>query len=288
MLRAVLRWVACAAAVVFLAVLGLQAWFYAQILYLNAYDPASTAFMDRRLEAMRAKDPKAKLRHEWVPYERISTHLKRAVVAAEDAKFLDHEGFDWEAIQKALARNEKRGRVVAGGSTISQQLAKNLFLSGERSYVRKLQEALITWMLERTMSKRRILELYLNVIEWGDGVYGADAAARTYFRVSASALSPEQAALLAGAIINPRVYSPAAPPRRLLARQQLILRRMGVVARAPKTAAPAQTAPAQAPAGPSTEVELPSEEQKTPANPGENEESDGGAADALAERTRIR
>lgn len=206
MLRAVLRWVACAAAVVFLAVLGLQAWFYAQILYLNAYDPASTAFMDRRLEAMRAKDPKAKLRHEWVPYERISTHLKRAVVAAEDAKFLDHEGFDWEAIQKALARNEKRGRVVAGGSTISQQLAKNLFLSGERSYVRKLQEALITWMLERTMSKRRILELYLNVAEWGDGVFGAEAAARYHFNVPASALTASQAAWLAAVLPSPRRY----------------------------------------------------------------------------------
>jgi monofunctional glycosyltransferase len=189
-----------------LVVVGLQAWFYAQILYLNAFNPASTAFMDRRLEALRAEDPAARLRRQWVPYERISVHLKRAVVAAEDARFLDHEGFDWEAIQKAIARNEKRGKVVAGASTISQQLAKNLFLSGERSYVRKLQEAVITWMLEHTLSKRRILELYLNVAEWGDGVFGAEAAARYHFNVPASALSAVQAAWLASVLPSPRRY----------------------------------------------------------------------------------
>jgi monofunctional biosynthetic peptidoglycan transglycosylase len=201
-----LKWLGYAVAAAILAAVAVQVWFYAQILYLNAFDPASTAFMDRRLEAMRAKDPRAKLRREWVPYERISTHLKRAVVAAEDAKFLDHEGFDWEAIQKAMARNERRGRVVAGASTISQQLAKNLFLSGDRSYARKLQEAVITWMLERTLSKRRILELYLNVAEWGDGVFGAEAAARYHFNVPASALSPSQAAWLASVLPSPRRY----------------------------------------------------------------------------------
>jgi monofunctional glycosyltransferase len=191
---------------VVLAVLAVQAWFYAQIVYLTAFNPGSTAFMDRRLEAMRAQDPRAALRRQWVTYNRISTHLKRAVVAAEDARFLDHEGFDWEAIQKAMAKNEKRGKVVSGASTISQQLAKNLFLSGERSYLRKGQEAAITWMLEGTMSKRRILELYLNVAEWGEGVFGAEAAARHHFGVPAAALNPAQAAWLASILPSPRRY----------------------------------------------------------------------------------
>ncbi len=184
-----------------------QLWFFSQILYWTRFEPETTAFMERRLEALRAKDPKAKLRHQWVPYERISVHLKRAVVAAEDAKFLDHEGFDWEAIQKAMAKNEQRGRVVAGASTISQQVAKNLFLSGERSWMRKGQEALITWMLEGAMSKRRILELYLNFAEWGEGVFGAEAAARHHFGMPASALGPEHAAWLAAILPSPRRYA---------------------------------------------------------------------------------
>jgi monofunctional biosynthetic peptidoglycan transglycosylase len=205
-LRVLLKAFGYAAAALALVVVGLQAWFYAQILYINAFNPASTAFMERRLQALQATQPKAVLRRQWVPYERISVHLKRAVVAAEDAKFLDHEGFDWEAIQKAMARNEKRGRVVAGASTISQQLAKNLFLSGDRSYLRKVQEAVITWMLERTLSKRRILELYLNVAEWGEGIFGAEAAARHHFGVAASALDPAQAAWLASVLPSPRRY----------------------------------------------------------------------------------
>ncbi|HLS85171.1 MAG TPA: monofunctional biosynthetic peptidoglycan transglycosylase [Burkholderiales bacterium] len=189
------------------AALLLQAWFFAHVAYWSVFDPASTAFMERRLESLRAKNPRARLSHRWVPYERISVHLKRAVVAAEDARFLDHEGFDWEAIQRAFERNDRRGRVVAGASTISQQLAKNLFRSGERSYVRKAQEALITWMIERTMSKRRILELYLNVAEWGEGVFGAEAAARHHFGVPAAALSPGQAAWLAVVLPSPRRYA---------------------------------------------------------------------------------
>src|ERR1700704_5158368 len=162
--------------------------------------------MQKRLEILRAKKPGVQLRRTWVPYERISVQLKRAVVAAEDAKFLDHEGFDWEAIQKAMTRNEKKGKLVAGASTISQQLAKNLFLSGERSWLRKAQEAAITWMLERTMSKRRILELYLNVAEWGDGIFGAEAAARHHFGIPASALGPEHAAWLAVILPSPLRY----------------------------------------------------------------------------------
>ena len=186
---------------VVLAAIGIQLWFLGHIVYWEHFNPKSTAFMERYLEK-----PGAKVRHAWVPYERISEHLKRAVVAAEDARFLDHEGFDWEAIQQAMQKNERRGKVVAGASTISQQLAKNLFLSGERSWLRKGEEAAITWMLERTLSKRRILELYLNVAEWGEGVFGVEAAARHHFGVPAAALGPEQAVWLAAILPSPRRY----------------------------------------------------------------------------------
>jgi len=184
-----------------LAVIAVQTWFFAHILYWSEFDPATSAFIESYRE-----QPGARVRHSWVSYERISGHLKRAVVAAEDARFLDHEGFDWDAIQKAMQKNEQRGRLVAGASTISQQLAKNLFLSGSRSWLRKGQEAAITWMMERTLSKRRILELYLNLAEWGEGVFGAEAAARHHFGVPAAALTPEQAAFLAAILPSPRRY----------------------------------------------------------------------------------
>lgn len=189
-----------------LIVLLIQAWFYAHVLWWNAHNPNRTAFMREQLERMRETDPRARLQQRWVPYARISANLKRAVVASEDAKFLDHAGFDWEAIEKAIEKNERRGRIVAGASTISQQLAKNLLLSGERTWLRKGEEAAITWMLESTMTKRRILELYLNVAEWGDGVFGAEAAARHHFGVSAAQLEPEQAAWLAAILPSPRRY----------------------------------------------------------------------------------
>jgi len=207
-------------------VFAVQAWYLAHVLYLNAFNPSSTAFMERRLSVLRERNPGAVLRYEWVPYERISVHLKRAVVAAEDARFLDHEGFDWEAIQKAMAKNEKQGRVVAGASTISQQLAKNLFLSPERSWVRKGEEAVITWMLEHVMSKRRILELYLNVAEWGEGVFGAQAAARYHFGVSAASLGPEQAAFLAVILPSPRRYEKVRLTPYIAGRVETILARM--------------------------------------------------------------
>jgi monofunctional biosynthetic peptidoglycan transglycosylase len=197
-------WIAVGAVV--LVVTLVQLWFLGHILYLTQYEPEATAFMQQRLETMRARNPKASLRQAWVPYERISAHLKRAVVSAEDDKFLGHEGFDWEAIQKAMEKNERRGKVVAGASTLSQQLAKNLFLSGSRSWVRKGQEAVITGMLEALMTKRRILELYLNYAEWGDGVFGAEAAARHHFGVSAAELTAEQAAWLAAILPSPRRY----------------------------------------------------------------------------------
>lgn len=156
--------------------------------------------MQERLEILQQKNPGATLRMQWTPYERISPHLKRAIIAAEDSKFLEHEGFDFEAIQKAYEKNLKKGRLVAGGSTISQQLAKNLFLSGQKTPWRKGQEAVITLMLENVMSKRRIMEIYLNMIEWGNGVFGAEAAIRHYYGASASSINAEQAARLAAKI----------------------------------------------------------------------------------------
>lgn len=209
-----------------LALVTVQAWYYAHVLWWNTHNPAQTAFMQRRLDLMRERQPQAALQQRWVAYERISPQLKRAVVAAEDAKFVGHEGFDWEAIQKALERNERKGAVVAGASTISQQLAKNLFLSGTRSWWRKGQEAVITAMLEAVMSKRRILEIYLNVAEWGEGVFGAEAAARHHFGVSAAALSAEQAAWLAAILPSPRRYAHGRTSAYLQSRVQTILARM--------------------------------------------------------------
>jgi monofunctional biosynthetic peptidoglycan transglycosylase len=209
-----------------LVVAAAQCWFYAHVLWWRLYQPASTAFMDARLERLREGGPKPKLAHQWVGYEKISTQLKRAVVAAEDAKFVGHEGFDWEAISRAIEKNEKKGRVVSGASTISQQLAKNLFLSGERSWLRKGQEAAITWMLESTLSKRRILELYLNFAEWGDGVFGAEAAARHHFGVNASNLSATQSAFLAAILPSPRRYAPGSVTPYVAGRIETILARM--------------------------------------------------------------
>lgn len=183
-----------------------QLWLLAWVLLWSWVNPGETRFMEIRLAELRQKNPQAQLKQQWVPYERISPHLKRAIIAAEDAKFVDHEGFDWEGMQKALEKNQKKGRFVAGGSTISQQLAKNLFLTPTKSYFRKVEEAIITLMLENLWSKRRIFEVYLNVIEWGNGVFGAEAAARHYYNTGAAQLGPEQAARLAGMVPNPRYY----------------------------------------------------------------------------------
>jgi monofunctional biosynthetic peptidoglycan transglycosylase len=200
------RWTKRALAAAVLLVLAYQFWLLAHVVFWNFADPSVTSFMAIRLDELLEKDPKAQLKHQWVPYERISSHLKRAVVAAEDDKFVDHEGFDWEAVQKAMEKNQRRGRTVAGGSTISQQLAKNLFLSPSKTPWRKGQEAVITLMLETVMDKRRILEIYLNVVEWGNGVFGAEAAARHYFSIPAAQLSAAQAAHLAVMLPNPRKY----------------------------------------------------------------------------------
>jgi monofunctional biosynthetic peptidoglycan transglycosylase len=196
---------------------------------LRETNPETTAFIELRArEALDAgKAPRRVQR--WVSYNRISEQLKRAVLVAEDSAFWSHEGIDLDQIQKSLEINMEQGRIARGGSTITQQLAKNLYLSPSRNALRKLRELMIARQLEAELHKRRILELYLNLIEWGDGVWGAEAAARTYFGKPASRLTAPEAALLAGAIINPRVYSPARPNGRLRGRQRLILRRMRYV-----------------------------------------------------------
>ena len=179
------------------------------------------------------------------PVLRISQSLKRAVLVAEDDAFWQHEGIDLEQLKISIQRDIEGGRAIRGGSTITQQLAKNLFLSPSRDPLRKLRELIIARRLEAALSKARIFEIYLNVIEWGDGVWGAEAAARTYFGSSAAAVGPDQAALLAGAIINPRVYSPGHPNVRLLRRQRIIRSRMGGYA--PPSATPPATKVPDAP-----------------------------------------
>ncbi|KIN89302.1 monofunctional biosynthetic peptidoglycan transglycosylase [Thauera sp. SWB20] len=223
--RRILGWVARGLGVALLLALFWQAVLLTQVVWWSRFDPGSTSFMRIRLAELREADPRAELRQQWVPYERISIHLKRAVVAAEDDRFLDHDGFDWEGIERALERNAEEGRVTAGGSTISQQLAKNLFLSSSRSWLRKGQEAAITLMIEATWDKRRIFEVYLNVAEWGNGVFGAEAAARHYYGRPAASLGPAEAARLAVMLPNPRRYEKTFGPR-LAAHAARVQRRM--------------------------------------------------------------
>ncbi len=204
--RALARALALAAGLFALAVVLLHVYFAAMIPWWGTHAPREAAVMAERMDALRAKNPRAVLLYHSVPYDRTATPIKRAMIAAEDAKFVEHEGFDWDGIALAIEKNEKRGRIVAGGPTITQQLAKNLFLSGSRSWLRKAEEAVITLMLEAILDKRRIFELYLNVIEWGNGVFGAEAAAQRYFGVPAARLSSEQAARLAAMAPNPRFY----------------------------------------------------------------------------------
>jgi monofunctional biosynthetic peptidoglycan transglycosylase len=209
-----------------LAVLLVQLYFFAMICWWTQFNPSSTSMMRQQLSALREKNPDAKLEQAWVPYDRISNNLKRAVIASEDANFTEHDGVDWEALEKAYERNNKRHKVVGGGSTITQQLAKNLFLSGSRNYLRKGQEVVIAYMLESVMSKQRILEIYLNVVEFGRGVFGAEAAARHYYRASAASLNPAQAARLAVMLPNPRFYDAHRQTNYLARRTGVIQRRM--------------------------------------------------------------
>lgn len=196
---------------------------------LKTTNPSTTAFMELRAREASAAARTPRHLQRWTGYARISPDLKRAVLLAEDSAFWQHEGVDLEQLQESIGIDWTRGRFVRGASTITQQLAKNLYLSPSRNPLRKLRELIIARRLEAELKKARILELYLNVIEWGDGIWGAEAASRVYFRSSASELGPIESALLAGAIINPRLLNPARPSTRLLRRQQLILRRMGAV-----------------------------------------------------------
>lgn len=218
---------------------------------LATTNPTTTAWMELRRREAAASGRTLRHEHRWVPYSRISSNLKRAVIVAEDSGFWEHEGIDLEQIRESMEVNLEQGRAARGASTITQQLAKNLYLSPSRNPIRKLRELIIARRLEAALTKARIFEIYLNVIEWGDGVWGAEAAARRYFHSSAASLSPPQAALLAGAIVNPRVLNPGRPTPRLLRRQRIIMRRMGRVtppAAPVEAAAPAvEPAPAEEP-----------------------------------------
>jgi monofunctional biosynthetic peptidoglycan transglycosylase len=224
----ILRGLIAAAAVVF-AVVAYVYLTLPDVRVLATKNPTSTAFMQLRQAEAEREGRKLRHRHQWVRYSRISKNLQRAVLVAEDSRFFEHDGVDLEEIKKSIEINLERGGAIRGASTITQQLAKNLYLSPSKDPLRKLKELIIARRLEAALPKARILEIYLNVIEWGDGIWGAEAAARTYFGVPASGLTREQAALLAGAIINPRVLNPARPNRRLLARQRIVLGRMGGV-----------------------------------------------------------
>ncbi|WP_039912914.1 monofunctional biosynthetic peptidoglycan transglycosylase [Cellvibrio mixtus] len=194
-----------------LVLFAYQLWIFFHVLVWKWVNPGETSFMEIRLDELRETNPEAKLKYQWVDYTGISNHLKRAVVAAEDDRFMAHNGFDLRGIEKALEKNAQRGKSVAGGSSITQQLAKNLFLSPSRSYVRKAEEAVIALMIEWLWDKRRILEVYLNVVEWGNGIFGAEAAARHYYKVPAAQVGPSAAARMAVMLPNPRKYEKAMP-----------------------------------------------------------------------------
>jgi monofunctional biosynthetic peptidoglycan transglycosylase len=247
-IRRIFRWLRLGILGVIVGLIAYEAIILLRVYWLRSSNPSSTSLIDTRLKEAKNKGQQPRREQIWVPLERISPNLQRAVLAGEDTNFLMHRGFDYEAIQKAweqaqreTAREAKREgedddwlpnfpEFKRGASTVSQQLAKNLYLSSQRSFVRKGQEAIVTIMLERILTKRRILEIYLNVIEWGDGIYGAEAAAQKYFRKPASSLSVTEAAYLSAMIPNPRtVFNPQNNPRRVARRQRIILRGMPYV-----------------------------------------------------------
>lgn len=204
-----------------------NAYVYGNILTYRAVAPSQTAFMSMRMDEYHAAGRAVSLDYRWVPYDRISVNLKKALIASEDANFAAHEGFDWNGIRYAMKRNQQSGEVRAGGSTISQQLSKNLFLSDWQSYVRKGEEAAITAMMEATTDKDRIFELYLNVIEWGHGIFGAEAASQYFFKKSAANLTKQQAALLTARVPAPLFYADNPKSKRLRGKANIVLRRMG-------------------------------------------------------------
>lgn len=247
-MRKILRWSILAILGLLLGTIFYEAIMLVRVIRLRSNNPSSTSLIDARVEEAETKGQPAHREQTWVPLNQISTNLQRAVLAGEDTNFVFHHGFDYQAIQKAWEQAQREAEKEAkqegenddwlpnlpefkrGGSTISQQLAKNLYLSSERSFVRKGQEAILTIMLERVLSKKRILELYLNEIEWGDGIYGAEAAAQHYFHKSASDLNFNEAAFLSAMIPNPRtVFNPQTNPRRVARRQRIIMRGMPYV-----------------------------------------------------------
>jgi monofunctional glycosyltransferase len=244
---------------------------------LRTSNPETTAFIELRAREARARGEQPKRIQRWAPYSRISSNLTRAVLVTEDARFWKHEGIDFEELKESIETNLERMEFARGGSTITQQLAKNLFLSPSKNPVRKLRELLIARRLEAELSKQRILELYLNVVEWGDGIYGADAAARVYFGKPAGILSASESALLAAALSNARLLNPAHPTPRLRRRQAMVMRRMGAVTPPPVVAGPVLPPPPAAPADdPGTEIPaahdapavLPGEPVAVPKGPG--------------------
>jgi monofunctional biosynthetic peptidoglycan transglycosylase len=233
---------------ILVGVIGYEGIMAARVWRLRSQNPSSTSLIDTRAKEAQEKGQQPRREQVWVPLDRISPNLQRAVLAGEDTNFATHHGFDYQAIQKAWEQGQKEAAREAtkegenddwipnlpdfkrGASTISQQLAKNLYLSSQRSFIRKGQEAILTVMLERFLTKHRILELYLNEIEWGDGIYGAEAASQHYFRKPAIALNTNEAAFLSAMIPNPRtVFNPQVNPRRVARRQRIILRGMPYV-----------------------------------------------------------
>jgi monofunctional biosynthetic peptidoglycan transglycosylase len=246
--RALLALAAVLVALVALSIAQVQA---IDVNALATQAPVRTAMMLQREREARAEGRPYHEQHHWVPYERISAHLRRAVLIAEDDAFYSHSGLDWNEIKASARKDLTTGRIARGGSTITQQLAKNLWLGSERSFTRKFKEMILAVRLEHALTKKRIFELYLNEIEWGDGVYGADAAARRWFGTSAGALDARASVRLAAVIINPRRFSPVEPPRRIERRARMIASRMrrrgelsaddyrAVLGLPPETAAPA-------------------------------------------------
>ncbi|HEV3105858.1 MAG TPA: monofunctional biosynthetic peptidoglycan transglycosylase [Trinickia sp.] len=223
----IVRWTFYVGSVCVLAWLVTQAFYFGQIAMWTVVNPRSTAFMRSDASRLAQDRPDLSIQHEWVPYDRISRSLKRAIIASEDANFVNNNGYETDAILQAWEKNKARGKIVAGGSTITQQLARNLFLSRQKSYIRKGQELIITWMLETLLDKQRIFEIYLNSVEWGNGVYGAQAAARYYYRASASQLSAWQAARLAVMLPRPKFFDQHRSSAYLAQRSAVIARRMG-------------------------------------------------------------
>jgi len=189
---------------------------------LKKENPKKTALMEYREKAFKEKRKPYRIYQSWMPFSKISPYLVKAVLIAEDDKFWKHEGFDYEAIQKAIEKDVKARKFKFGGSTVTQQLARNLYLSPEKSLIRKISEVIITWRMEKVLSKKRILELYLNVAEWGEGIFGVEAASRHYYGKPSSELTPEDAARLASVLPNPRKYSPVGDQRYVINRSNLI------------------------------------------------------------------